>query len=105
MIIIFGTLKSKGLRKLNKVSFRELLAAKGFSQSRLSREAGVSQSNLSIYCNYRDTLEASSMVTRLKISEALKMTVEEFEEVLGLAPAVIVASNKQQGNYKITEVK
>lgn len=87
------------------MTFRQLLAAKGFSQSRLSREAGVSQSNLSIYCNYRNTLEASSMVTRLKISEALKMTVEEFEEVLGLDRAVIIASNKQQGNYKITEVK
>ena len=90
---------------MSNMTFRELLAAKGFSQSRLSREAGVSQSNLSIYCNYRNTLEASSMVTRLKISEALKMTVEEFEEVLGLDRAVIIASNKQQGNYKITEVK
>ena len=87
------------------MTFRELLAAKGFTQTRLSRKAGVSQSNLSIYCNYRDTLEASSMVTRLKIAEALDMTVEEFETTLELSPAVIVASNKQQGNYKIIEVK
>jgi transcriptional regulator with XRE-family HTH domain len=86
------------------MTFRELLAKKGFTQLKLSRLAGVSQSNLSIYCNYRHTLEASSLVTRKKISEAMDMTIEEFEKILELEPATIVGTNKQQGRYKIVEV-
>lgn len=86
------------------MTFRELMKEKGFTQSRLSREADVSQSNLSIYSNYRNTLESSSMLTRFKISKAMGMTLEEFESVLELSPASIIASNKQQGDYKITEV-
>jgi transcriptional regulator with XRE-family HTH domain len=86
------------------MTFRELITTKGYSQLKLSRLAGVSQSNLSIYCNYRHTLEASSLVTRKRISEALDMTVEEFEKILQLKPATIVGTNKQQGRYKITEV-
>lgn len=77
---------------------------KGFTQTRLSKLAGVSQSNLSIYCNYRETLEASSMVTRLKIAKALELELEEFEKILNLQPANIIASNKQQGNFKVVEV-
>ena len=90
---------------LMKMTFRELLKAKGFSQNKLSQIAEVSQSNLSIYCNYRETLEASSQITRIKISRALELTVEEFEEILGLEPSKIVGSNKQiTRGYKVIEV-
>jgi len=81
------------------MTFKELLNEKNFTQLRLSREANVSQSNLSIYSNYRDTLENSSQITRLKISKALGMTLGEFEEILNLGPAKIIATNKQQGDY------
>ena len=87
------------LRKEYLMTFKELLNEKNFTQLRLSREADVSQSNLSIYSNYRDTLESSSQITRLKISKALNMTLKEFEEVLNLEPATIIATNKQQGDY------
>lgn len=86
------------------MTFRELLKNKGFTQIRLSQVADVSQSNLSIYSNYRETLEASSIVTRMKISSALNMTLDEFEEVLNLEPATIAGSNKQHGKYKIIEL-
>lgn len=87
------------------MTFRELLKEKGFTQTRLSQIADVSQSNLSIYSNYRETLEASSILTRIKIAAALDMTVEEFEEILNLQPASVVASNKQRGKFLVTEVK
>lgn len=77
------------------MDFRELLRQKGFTQTRLSQVAEVSQSNLSIYCNYRETLESSTLLTRQKISRALDMTLEEFEDVLQLEPAKLLASNKQ----------
>ena len=77
------------------MNFRDLLREKNFTQTRLSQVAEVSQSNLSIYCNYRETLEASTLLTRQKISSALDMTLEEFEEVLQLEPAKLLASNKQ----------
>ena len=85
------------------MTFAELIKSKGFSQSALSRIADVSQSNLSIYSNYRDTLEASSHLTRIKLSRALGMTLEEFEDVLGLEAAVILATAKQHGQYIIVE--
>ena len=77
------------------MDFRELLRQKGYTQTRLSQVADVSQSNLSIYCNYRHTLEASSLLTRQRISRALNMSLEEFEDVLNLQPSKILASNKQ----------
>lgn len=77
------------------MDFRELLRQKGFTQTRLSQVAEVSQSNLSIYCNYRETLESSTLLTRQKISRALDMTLEEFEDLLQLEPAKLLASNKQ----------
>lgn len=86
------------------MTFRELLKEKKFTQTRLSQVAGISQSNLSIYSNYRETLEASSLVTREKISKALDMSLDEFEEVLNLSPATTIASNKQHGKYKLIEV-
>jgi len=85
------------------MTFAELIKSKGFSQSRLSRIADVSQSNLSIYSNYRDTLEASSHLTRIKLSRALGMTIDEFENVLELEAATILATSKQHGNYIIVE--
>ena len=87
------------------MTFRELLKQKGFTQTRLSRIADVSQSNLSIYCNYRETLEASSQITRLKLSHALGMTLEEFEDTLDLEPSKLAGSNKQLGNYRVIEVE
>lgn len=87
------------------MTFRELLREKGFTQTRLSQVADVSQSNLSIYSNYRETLEASSVLTRTKIASALDMTLEEFEKTLNLEPATIVGSNKQHGKYIVIEVK
>lgn len=81
------------------MTFRELLRDKDFTQTRLSQIAGVSQSNLSIYCNYRDRLEASSELTREKIAMALEMSLEDFEAVLILKPSQILASNKQKIRY------
>jgi len=85
------------------MTFAELIKSKGFSQSKLSRIAGVSQSNLSIYSNYRETLEASSQVTRIKLARAMDMTVEDFEKILSLDPATIVATNRQSGDFIVTE--
>lgn len=87
------------------MTFRQLLKEKKFTQTRLSKMANVSQSNLSIYCNYRETLEASSKITRLRISKALGMTLNEFEKTLDLEPAKILGSNKQLGDYEIIEVE
>lgn len=81
------------------MTFRELLREKGFTQTRLSQLADVSQSNLSIYCNYRQTLEASSELTRTKIAMALDMSLEDFEATLNLQPSQILASNKQKIRY------
>ena len=83
------------------MTFRELLKQKGFSQNRLSKISGVSQSNLSIYSNYQETLEASTQITRLKLSEALSMTLEKFEEVLELEPSTLAGTNRQTGDYKV----
>lgn len=85
------------------MTFAELIKSKGFSQSKLSRIADVSQSNLSIYSNYRDTLEASSQVTRIKLSRALGMTLEEFESTLELDAATIIATAKQSGDFIVIE--
>ena len=85
------------------MTFAELIRSKGFNQSSLSRSADVSQSNLSIYSNYRDTLEASSNLTRIKLSSALGMSLDEFEDVLGLEAAKILATSKQHGDYIIVE--
>jgi len=85
------------------MKFAELIKSKGFSQSALSRIADVSQSNLSIYSNYRDTLEASSQLTRIKLSRALDMTLDEFEAELNLESATIIATSKQGGNYIVVE--
>lgn len=83
--------------------FKDLMRSKGFTQTALSKVSGVAQSNLSIYCNYMDTLEASTMVTRLRLATAFKMEVKEFEEYLGLPPAKLIASNKQVGDYTLYE--
>lgn len=78
------------------MNFRELLRQKGFTQTRLSQISGVSQSNLSIYCNYRRTLESSTRLTRLRLSNALEMSLEEFEKKLDLSPSSLLASNRQE---------
>ena len=67
--------------------------------------SGVAQSNLSIYCNYAGTLEASTMLTRLRLSKTFGMSVEEFDVYFGLPVATVVASNKQMGNYEVIEVE
>jgi transcriptional regulator with XRE-family HTH domain len=77
------------------MNFRELLRQKGYTQTRLSQVSGVSQSNLSIYCNYRETLESSTRLTRLRLSGALDMSLQEFEKTLNLAPSNLLASNRQ----------
>lgn len=87
------------------MTFKELIRSKGFTQTRLSQVSGVSQSNLSIYSNYRDTLEASSRITRMRLSEALGFSLAEFESILNLKPAKIAGTNKQMGNYEVIEVK
>ena len=87
------------------MTFRELLKRKGFSQNRLSKVSGVSQSNLSIYCNYRETLEASTQLTRMKLSRAFGMELKEFEELLDLSDSQALASNRQTGDYKVVEIK
>ena len=85
--------------------FRELMKSKGYSQLALSKLTGVAQSNLSIYCNYVGTIEASTMVTRLRLAKAFDMEVEEFEDYLNLPEATMIATSKQQGSYTIKEVK
>lgn len=83
------------------MTFRELITIKGYTQLRLSQEAGVSQSNLSLYCNKREALEASTLVTRMKLSRTLELTLEQFEKLLELEPAKLLANNKQMGDFKV----
>lgn len=85
--------------------FKEYLKQKKLSQLHLSQLSGVAQSNLSIYCNYAGTLEASTMLTRLRLSKTFGMSVEEFDVYFGLPAATVVASNKQMGNYEVIEVE
>jgi len=85
--------------------FKEYLKENNLSQLYLSKISGVAQSNLSIYCNHEGTLEASTMVTRLRLSKVFNMTMEEFNNYFNLSPALIVASNKQVGDYEVIEVK
>lgn len=85
--------------------FKEYLKQKKLSQLHLSQLSGVAQSNLSIYCNYAGTLEASTMLTRLRLSKTFGMSVEEFDVYFGLPVATVVASNKQMGNYEVIEVE
>ena len=85
--------------------FRKLMKSKGYSQLALSKLTGVAQSNLSIYCNYVGTIEASTMVTRLRLSKAFGMEVEEFEDYLDLPAATMIATSKQQGHYTLKEVR
>lgn len=85
--------------------FKEYLKQKKLSQLHLSQLSGVAQSNLSIYCNYAGTLEASTMLTRLRLSKIFGMSVEEFDVYFGLPVATVVASNKQMGNYEVIEVE
>ena len=83
----------------------ELMKLKGFSQTKLSKVSNVAQSNLSIYCNKAHTIEASTMLTRLRLSKAFDMTVEDFEKYLGIDSTDLVASAKQRGDYTLYEVK
>lgn len=85
------------------MTFKELMAEKGFSQTRLSKVSKVCQSNLSIYSNYREMLVSSSVISRMRISAALEMSLEEFEEILDLKPSKILATSKQEGNYTVIE--
>lgn len=81
-------------------SFGELLREFKFTQTRLSRMTGVSQSNISIYCNYQYHLENSTVLTRIRLSKAFNMTLQEFEKRLGLKPAEKLATNKQEFSEK-----
>lgn len=86
------------------MEFKNLLTKYNFSQTRLSRISGVSQSNLSIYCNYRGRLEASSELTRAKLASAFNMTLNEFEKILGLERSKTLAHNRQdKGFFTIIE--
>ena len=85
------------------MNFRELLRQKGYTQTRLSQVSGVSQSNLSIYCNYRETLESSTTLTRKRLAGALDMSLEQFEKTLNLAPSNLLASNRQWVGDKETK--
>lgn len=87
------------------MTFRELLRQKGYTQTRLSQVSGVSQSNLSIYCNYRETLESSTTLTRKRLATALNMSLDTFEKTLDLAPSNLLASNRQLvGEQEVSEV-
>lgn len=87
------------------MTFRELLRRKGYTQTRLSQVSGVSQSNLSIYCNYRETLESSTTLTRKRLASALDMSLDQFEKTLDLAPSNLLASNRQLvGEQEASEV-
>lgn len=79
-----------------KTKFAELLAKNRMTQTYLSKIANVSQSNISIYCNYQDALESSTTLTRIRLSRAFRMTLEEFESILKLEPAKKFATNKQE---------
>lgn len=82
-------------------NFGKLLTKFGYTQTYLSKISGISQSNISIYSNYQRALEASSHLTRIKLAEAFKMTVEEFEKELEIKPATILATNKQFVNLGV----
>lgn len=89
-----------------RMTFRELLIRHGFTQSSLSRASGVAQSNLSIYSNYRRRLERSNQLTRLRIADAMGLTLAEFEDILDLKQAKTLSSNKQTENkYKLEKKK
>ena len=85
--------------------FKQYLKDNKLSQLYLSKITGVAQSNLIIYGNYEGTLEVSTMVTRLRLSKAFGMTINEFDTYFELPPASIVASNKQGGKYEVIEVE
>lgn len=76
--------------------FGELLKEFKFTQTGLSAKTGVSQSNISIYCNYQHHLENSTVLTRIRLSKAFNMTLKEFEEKLELKPTDKLATNKQE---------
>lgn len=80
--------------------FAMLLKEHGFSQTSLSDLTGVSQSNISIYCNYQHHLEKSTVLTRIRLSKAFSMTLEQFEKVLELKPSKKLATNKQEFTEK-----
>jgi plasmid maintenance system antidote protein VapI len=79
-----------------KTEFGKLLQSRKLTQMQLSKMANVSQSNISIYCNYREALEASTVLTRIRLSNAFGMTLDEFEREMNLQPAIKVATNKQE---------
>ena len=81
--------------------FKLLMKLHGFTQTALSKLSGVAQSNLSIYCNYVGTLEASTMLTRLRLASSFNMEVEEFERILELPPAKLLATSKQVSEYTL----
>jgi transcriptional regulator with XRE-family HTH domain len=85
--------------------FKQYLRENRLSQLQLSKMSGVAQSNLSIYCNHDGTLESSTMITRLRLAKAFGMNQNEFDVYFELPPAKIIASNKQIGNYEVTEVE
>lgn len=84
---------------VNKMEFKQLLKNKGYTQTALAKLSGVSQSNISIYCNYRSALENSSALTRAKLAAALGFNLSFFEQILDLTPSKILSGNTQTMNY------
>jgi transcriptional regulator with XRE-family HTH domain len=92
-------------RKFMKTKFSELLMKHKMTQTYLSKLANVSQSNISIYCNYQEALESSTVLTRIRLSKAFNMTLQEFERILQLQPSSKISTNKQEAGMKeLTEV-
>lgn len=83
-----------------KTKFAELLAERKLTQTKLSKIANVSQSNISIYCNYIEALESSTMITRVRLSRAFGMSLQQFEEALQLKPSLKISTNKQEVDIK-----
>ncbi len=86
-------------------NFAKMLASRKISQNKLSKLANVSQSNLSIYCNKQNALESSSLITRMRIANALGLSLADFEKELGIQPSAIIATQKQKSGYTPEEEK
>jgi plasmid maintenance system antidote protein VapI len=79
-----------------KTKFAELMKKYKYTQTKLSKISNVCQSNISIYCNYQKALESSTTLTRIRLSKAFQMTLQEFENALELKPSTKFATNKQE---------
>lgn len=63
-------------------SFRMLLQKKGYTPYKLNKEHGIPTNTVNDLCNGKTTFINIRVGTALKISKALKMTIEEIFDYL-----------------------